>query len=776
MFAFYNFHFAMKRSTPFSSVLILALSPFCYPLSGQTAQPGAPTGEKPINVTADVLRVEESGARVEAKGKVELRREETILKADEVRVNRITQEVEAKGKVSVEDPEWRMKGEAVRLNLQKETGEIQAGEIFLERGHLSVSGKRFEKFAGQAYHIDEGFFTTCLCESGPPSWKIGASEVELTPDGTGIVRGGTFYVADIPVFYLPYAFFPVRTERQSGFLFPKIGSSSREGFKFEQPFFWAISKSSDATVGVDLETRARVGLLGEYRTVVSRDARGQIDLSYFNEGLRKHGNRSIQDRAIADQEIPKDRWSILGSHRHTTPPGWMTYSDVSAYSDDLFLREIDVFTLEPDGEKVLRNGRYSRSRFGFFRSWDDAHLQGEWDFYQDFIQDDGRTLQKTPQLSFWGRRFLGELPLELRWRADGVNYLRRKEADGLRLDLRPELVFPFRLASHLFGSLEFAPRETLYHLYSTENGFDRNKSRELVELRGKLGTSLGRVFPWNGLGLRGVKHLIEPEISYLFIPQSRQRDIPIMDSSDRINRRNVMTFSLTNRLWGKLDGDLAGQPKDREVEQLDLPLLGSVRELGKVTVGLSYDLDKERKGGDSLSDLDMHLRVTPLDYLALGFDTGLNPGPWQVRQAAVLLSVLDPRPLTRRVLDSDFMRPSSLDLTYRFIRRTSLAELANNANLTTLSEERLIHRNVLGELGIRGLYHLTDHLLLLYESNYNARDARFTSNRGGIKILSPCECWTLSLAVDRRTNPDKTSFKFDLNLLGLTSQSKALFR
>lgn len=757
--------------------LVLTLFLFqAAPLSGQTVQPATQTDEKPITVTADTLRVEESGTRVEAKGKVELRREETILKADEVRVNRATQEVEAKGKVSVENPEWRMKGEGVRLNLEKETGEIQEGEIFLERGHLSVSGRRFQKFSGQAYHIDEAFFTTCLCESGSPTWKIGASEVELTPEGTGIVKGGTFYIADVPVFYLPYAFFPVRTERQSGFLFPKIGSSGREGFKFEQPFFWAISKSNDATVGVDLETRARVGLLGEYRTVVSRDARGQIDLSYFNEGLRKNETRSIKDSTIADQEIPKNRWSILATHRHTTPLDWITFSDISAYSDDLFLREIEVFTLESQGEMALRNGRYSRSRFGFFKSWGDAHFQGEWDFYQDFIQDDGRTLQKSPQISFWGLQFLGEMPLELRWRAEGVNYLRQKDADGLRLDLRPELVFPFRLASYLFGSFDFAPRETLYHLYSTENGFDRNKSRELLEVRGKLGTSVGRAFSWNGLGLTRIKHVIEPEVSYLFIPQSRQRDIPIMDSTDRINRRNVLTFALTNRLWGKSDGGPARQSRDQEVEQLNLPMLGNVREVGRVRVGLSYDLDKERKGGDSLSDVDLNLRITPVDYLALGFDTGLNPGPWQVRQAAVLLSISDPRPLTRRILDPDFMHASSLDLSYRFIRRNFLAELADNANLTTLSDEKLISRNILGELGIRALYHLTDHLLLLYESSYNARDARFTSNRAGIKILSQCECWTLSLAVDRKTNPDKTTFKFDLNLLGLGSQSRGLFR
>ncbi|MFQ5902743.1 MAG: LptA/OstA family protein, partial [Candidatus Binatia bacterium] len=152
------------------------------------AQPSAGREEKEINVTADTLTVGEKGKSVEAKGNVEVRRKDTTLKADEVRVNRQTTDVEAKGSVSVDDPQGTLKAEAVRMNLEQETAEIEKGEIFLEKGHLSVSGRRFKKSAGQVYHIDEGFFTTCLCESGPPTWKISAEEIDLSREGEGIIR------------------------------------------------------------------------------------------------------------------------------------------------------------------------------------------------------------------------------------------------------------------------------------------------------------------------------------------------------------------------------------------------------------------------------------------------------------------------------------------------------------------------------------------------------------------------------------------------------------
>ena len=211
-------------------------------------------------------------------------------------------------------------------------------------------------------------------------------------------------------------------------------------------------------------------------------------------------------------------------------------------------------------ERDIRVSRYGRSQFGAFKNWGDTYFKGEWRFYQDFIQFDKTTLQRTPQVSFWGRRFLSGFPLEFRWWVDGVNYLRRQACpgtggvtgqcgDGLRLDLRPELVLPFRVASYLFGSLSVAPRETVYHLYSPVNPSDRNISRELVEIRGNVGTYLSRVFSWGTPGTGGIRHVIEPELSYFFVPGVNQNNIPIMDGVDRVRRRNVLTLAVANRLW-----------------------------------------------------------------------------------------------------------------------------------------------------------------------------------------------------------------------------------
>lgn len=795
--------------------VLLGVAFLVAPSWAQFGQRGSQTQSGEINVNADKMGFGDGGSQIEASGNVEVKRQQTTIKADEVRMNRTTQEVEAKGKVSIDDPEWKVKSaDAMKMNMGDETGEIQKGDIFVEEGHISISGQRLQKFTGQSYHIDEGFFTTCLCESGTPSWRVFAETMDLNLEGSGTIRNGYFYVLDVPVFYLPFGSFPLRTERQTGFLFPKFGQSTKDGFRLQVPFFWAISKSTDATFAADYESKSRVGFLGEVRTMFDRDSDFQLHGSYFNESLRGNATKDIVDTTIAVPRIPVDRWSTNGTHRYRTGAGWQTYSDIAAYSDDLFTRElIERFDFPGTRESDLRRSRYSESRFGSFRGWSDTFVNGEWSFFQDFIQYDKNTLQRTPQIAYWGRRFLADFPLEIRWRAEAVNYLRRDGGpincglasspaqrtmcgDGMRFDWRPEAVLPFSAGSYLFGSLSAAPRGTFYHLYTTVKSSDHNVARPAVELRGNIATSLGRIFAVDSFGLSGIKHVFEPAVSYLFVPQPDQSRIPIMDSTDRINRRNLVTFSVTNRLWGKAASQLATAAAEKDVELLNPIAGGAVRDLGSLKVALSYDIDRERKGGDTLSDLDITLRTTSLGIFTLLFDGGVNPGAWQMTRARASVGVSDPRPLARRSLDPDFNRPSSANISYYFFRRGPNGFLAEDANINLDAPfvagpgpgpgptckahpddprcPTAFNDNVASNLGGNLFYHATDRLLLSFNASYNFEKNNFPGFRTAAKVLSECECWSFTLTLKKEINPAKTSFNFDFNLLGLGTQRSTM--
>jgi LPS-assembly protein len=788
---------ALGKTVCTRTVLALVAILCVAPSWGQSSRSGAPSDANEIDVSADSMSIGDGGSQIEAKGNVQIKRQETTLKADEVRVNRRTDDVDAKGKVSLDDPEWKVKSaDSMQFNLEKETGEVEKGDLFIEQGHVSMSGQKFQKLTGQTYHVDDGFFTTCVCESGPSPWRMSAEKMDLTLEGTGIIRNGYFYIYDVPVLYIPYGFFPLRTERQTGFLFPEVGQSSKDGFRYLQPFFWAISKSADATVGFDVETRTRLGLLGEFRTKINRDSDFSWLGSYFNELWRKNADSDIVDKTIADPNIPQNRWSVVGTHRYTTSTNWLTYSDFAAFGDDLFTRElVDRYDLPPTREREIRASRFGQSQFGAFRGWGDTFFKGQWDFYQDFIQPDNSTMQRTPQVLFWGRRLSSSFPLEFRWNAESVNYLRSKKGcpadgsmyncgDGLRLDLKPEVVLPFRMASYFFGALSVAPRETVYHLYTPVQPDAHNISRTLVEIRGNIGTTLSRVFSWSGPGINSIRHVIEPELSYLFIPGVNQDNIPYMDGVDRVRHRNAVTLAVSNRFWGKAGA--ANAAADKEVELVN-PFVSNVQELASLRLALSYNIAAARKGSNGLTDIDIGLRLNPTGYLVGAFDGGVNPKSGQITQGRANLTLADPRPITRRALDPDFMRPNSISIGYQFLGRGPNGYLALDANINLDAPADCTahpddprcpgapNQDVVGNFVGSLFYHVTDNLLFSGSSVYDVINNRIIGFRGALKLLSSCDCWTLTLVASHNINPAKTSFSFNFNLLGLGTQKKSTF-
>ena len=90
---------------------------------------------------------------------------------------------------------------------------------------------------------------------------------------------------------------------------------------------------------------------------------------------------------------------------------------------------------------------------------------------------------------------------------------------------------------------------------------------------------------------------------------------------------------------------------------------------------------RREKAADSLTDLDMNLRLTPTDYLNFAFDGGVSPGSWEITQGRATVAFMDPRPITRRTLDPDFMRPNSFSIGYRYLVNGPNGFLASNANI-----------------------------------------------------------------------------------------------
>ena len=76
--------------------------------------------------------------------------------------------------------------------------------------------------------------------------------------------------------YLPIFYYPIQEDdRATGFLIPTYGTSTLRGQSLSNAFFWAISRSQDATFLHDWFSKAGQPMGGEYRYIVERRVAGQ---------------------------------------------------------------------------------------------------------------------------------------------------------------------------------------------------------------------------------------------------------------------------------------------------------------------------------------------------------------------------------------------------------------------------------------------------------------------------------------------------------------------
>lgn len=721
--------------------------------------------QEPIRVKANTLNYDEQNNTVSATGDVVVTKGDTTVTADTIGVNRTTNEVSARGQVVVKDPQGEIVADALRLEMENETGEITNGTVRLPRNQYILTGKTLHKSYGQTYHIENGAFTTCHCEDfRKADWSVGGETINVTLRGKGEVYDGVFRVRGVPIFYLPYGVVSVRNDRQSGLLFPHYGFSSKRGFQWQQPFYWDISKSQDLTVTADLETAARLGLLGEYRYAPNERTEGQLAASYFNE----------QIRGPATTSTPVDRWSLTGTHRQSLSDEVRVYSDLFFVSDNLFLREMNVpyyAGADDVDSRELRTRRFTDSRVGGVKTWDRALLRTEASYYQDLRQDEDFAFQTLPRLQFEGRQYFWRDRLEAGISVDGAHFYRNKGYTGQRLDLAPSVALPFRLGQYAFGALRVVGHETAYHMTSEEPGqpalpapgrLRGDRTRETLQFHAEMSTRFSRVFDIGWGRLLKLQHIVEPELSYLYVPFVQQEDLPLYDALDRINKRNLFVYGVSNRLLGKF----AAAPAASGTEQGAAP--AEVRELARLNVTQAYDPGRTlSRGKEHFSDVDVYARLTPLPYTTFMLDSTYDLVQGKVTTTRLGAFLRDPRPLPATTpLLQHIQRSTTVGVSYR----TITDHIPFSSNPLPAGQEIDVK-----ELDANLIFRLNESMTAAYIGRYDFRADAFIGNRYFLRYLSPQQCWFVDLGIIDKVNPREFEFRLLFTLVGFSSSGRTAF-
>ncbi len=302
---------------------------------------------EPVTVTGQETIYDSKTDTFVVKGDAVMTQGGTVLKADEIDIMRRDRKATAIGHVHLIDPEVEMWATKGTIDITNETMVLYNAKILAKKDIYHLEGKQITKLEGQTYEVKDGFFTTCGCEKGTPSWSINAKQMVVNMGQTGHATNATFNVAGYPVIPTPYLPFPADSSRHSGLLSGREGESGLRGFQWFQPYYLVINKSSDATFAFDVETRQRIGGMAEYRLTAGKDDYLVVDGGFYDESIRSEANRigDITDTQIADPHIPVDRYGIIAMGRQHITDDLIAYGDANSVSDSLYLREMDVWTL-----------------------------------------------------------------------------------------------------------------------------------------------------------------------------------------------------------------------------------------------------------------------------------------------------------------------------------------------------------------------------------------------------------------------------------------------
>ncbi|HSC69990.1 MAG TPA: LPS assembly protein LptD, partial [Candidatus Methylomirabilis sp.] len=94
-------------------------------------------------------------------------------------------------------------------------------------------------------------------------------------------------------------------------------------------------------------------------------------------------------------------------------------------------------------------------------------------------------------------------------------------------------------------------------------------NRTLVEVGERLTSRFARRFDEPGWGLLRLTHVVEPALSYLYIPWVNQQSLLQFDATDFVSGQNRLAYQLTNRLFARWR-DAGGDVRSHEVATLGI--------------------------------------------------------------------------------------------------------------------------------------------------------------------------------------------------------------
>ena len=592
----------------------------------------SPADEESIEVSGDVGNMQEGGLS-KLSGNVEMQRGTQQLKADHLEYDQAGDLIDVEGNVQFWDEGAYASGTRAHIDLNNDTTRLTGADyIFLDthsRGKTAEAVITGEKIVT----LNDANYTTC--NPGSNAWLLNAKELELDfGEDVGTAHNVWLEVGGVPVFYTPYATFPLSDKRKSGFLVPKVRIANTTGFDLTVPYYFNIAPDHDATVAGRLMTKRGLQMQGEYRY-----------LTDHNDGI------------VAGEYLPDDReyGSYRGAfsyqHDGTPRPRWSTSVNYNWVSDPDYFTDLGTNLAVASRSYLDQTGSVGYAGNGWTGL---ARLQA-FETIDETIAPSDRPYKRLPQFLVSATERRRNQQFNPTGHGEFVNFDRDTGVIGQRVDLKPGVSYQQRAAAW-FVVPKVNLRYTQYALQNTAPGQSQSLSRTIPTA--SLDTGMFFERDWT-VGGRGFLQTLEPRLFYLYVPFKNQNDLPVFDTgtfdfnfaqlfsenrftgADRVGDANQLSIALTSRWLEKSTGEeylrlnigqiryfrdrevtLPGEPVETSsASPLVADVTATVARRWQFAAGVQWDISEDQV---EKSNVGIRYKPDPLRVFNIGYSYSPN--------------------------------------------------------------------------------------------------------------------------------------------------------
>ena len=491
-------------------------------------------------------------------GNVTIVNDKSLLRADSVVLDTKTEQFTAIGNVKYNSDNLDIKSAELDGSMNSPKGMIIDGRII--SGKDIFEGAKINRVSRNHFLIKEGSYTSCT--NNPPDWRLYGNDIDMTTGEYAHLKDVVIEAFGLPLTYIPYLVLPIKNERQTGLLPPGFGFGS-DGFNINESFFWAISRSYDATF-----TLGHYGNRGpeeavEFRSAFSDESASR--LYYFHIEDKKFASIIYNGSPLGQKDRNgfkmDDSFKLLDD----------TYLKMKiAYASDANIPRDFAEQMEGRADPALE------SRFVLMTHTNNFAYTADASYYRDLLsknplESNTQQPQRLPELTINFAKtkysifmFDADASYLNVYRPgsffddtngnntfDGTEFIRT----GQRFDIFPRVSIPVTTTA-----LKLTPTAGVrYDYYKLP--VDGNAHRSYTDFDINLTSEVSRVYQrGEDTQFRAVKHSIEPFVDYHVIPTIEQTShpffdnknnnitAPMFDSIDQIGKTNLITYGITNRI------------------------------------------------------------------------------------------------------------------------------------------------------------------------------------------------------------------------------------